>query len=172
MRRECWEHFHRHRLQRNPLVSDPGMHHGTCVTHVPWCMSGSLTRGARENVPGILGACATRNFTSLARGPWTVYVLVMTSQSMGATMWTVMCNTLSILFTAIFTSGRVRNYNNHLDLAVSLHLTYLLPIPIRLLLGPGNAEFYQQCFVCSKLNHPLHHPRKISQTWQISEKTF
>ena len=22
-------------------VSDPDMHHGTCVTHVPWCMSGS-----------------------------------------------------------------------------------------------------------------------------------
>ena len=21
----------------------PGMHHGTCVTHVPWCMPGSLT---------------------------------------------------------------------------------------------------------------------------------
>ena len=26
-------------------VSDPDMHHGTCVTHVPWCMSGSLTSG-------------------------------------------------------------------------------------------------------------------------------
>ena len=39
--------FLRHRLHRNPLVSDPGMHHGTCVTHVPWCMSGSLTRGWR-----------------------------------------------------------------------------------------------------------------------------
>ena len=26
-----------------PWVSDPGMHHGTCVTHVPWCMPGSLT---------------------------------------------------------------------------------------------------------------------------------
>ena len=26
-----------------PLVSDPDMHHGTCVTHVPWCMPGSLT---------------------------------------------------------------------------------------------------------------------------------
>ena len=26
-----------------PRVSDPDMHHGTCVTHVPWCMSGSLT---------------------------------------------------------------------------------------------------------------------------------
>ena len=26
-------------------VSDPDMHHDTCVTHVPWCMSGSLTSG-------------------------------------------------------------------------------------------------------------------------------
>ena len=25
--------------------SDPDMHHGTCVTHVPWCMSGLLTSG-------------------------------------------------------------------------------------------------------------------------------
>ena len=23
--------------------NDPDMHHGTCVTHVPWCMPGSLT---------------------------------------------------------------------------------------------------------------------------------
>ena len=61
--------FSRHRLQRKPLVSDPSMHHGACVTHVPWCMSGSLTHGAGENVPGIPGACATHNFTYLARGP-------------------------------------------------------------------------------------------------------
>ena len=27
------------------------MHHGTCVTHVPWCMSGSIARGGGENVP-------------------------------------------------------------------------------------------------------------------------
>ena len=26
-------------------VSDPDMHQGTCVTHVPWCMHGSLTNG-------------------------------------------------------------------------------------------------------------------------------
>ena len=64
MRRE-----YRHRLQRKLLISDPGMYHGTCVTHVPWCMSGSLTRGGGENVPGIPGACANRNFTYLARGP-------------------------------------------------------------------------------------------------------
>ena len=72
MRRECRESFLRHLLQRKPLVSDPGMHHGTCVTHVPWCMSGSLTRGGGENVPGIPGACATRNLTYLLRDPWDV----------------------------------------------------------------------------------------------------
>ena len=69
MRRECREAFHRHRLQRKPLVSYPGMHHGTCVTHVPWSMSGSLTRGGGGNVPGIPSACATRNFTYLVRCP-------------------------------------------------------------------------------------------------------
>ena len=50
--------FPTRRLQRKPLVSDPGMHHGTCVTHVPWCMSGSLTCGGGENVHGIPRACA------------------------------------------------------------------------------------------------------------------
>ena len=54
-------------------VSDPDMHHVTCVTHVPWCMPGSLTSGflwslRRENVPCIPDACATRTFTCLARG--------------------------------------------------------------------------------------------------------
>ena len=56
-----------HRLQRKPLISDPGMHHGTCMTHVPWCMSGSLTRGGGQDVPGIPGACAIHNFA--VRGP-------------------------------------------------------------------------------------------------------
>ena len=53
MLRESRERCPRHRLQRKPLVSNPGMHHGTCITHVPWCMSGSLTRVGKENVPGI-----------------------------------------------------------------------------------------------------------------------
>ena len=66
------------RLRRKPLVSDPGMHHGTCVTrmHNPQFyvsgknlmasynilvtikVSGSLTCGGAENVPGIPGAYA------------------------------------------------------------------------------------------------------------------
>ena len=56
-------------------VSDPDMHHGTCVTHVPWCMPGSLTSGflwnrrRGKNVPGIPGACATYSFTYLVRDP-------------------------------------------------------------------------------------------------------
>ena len=52
------------------LVSAPGMHHGTCVTHVSLCMSRSLTPRWRENIPGIPGECANRNFTYLVGGPW------------------------------------------------------------------------------------------------------
>ena len=43
--------FPHRRLQMKPLVSNPGIHHGTCVTHVPWCMSGLLTSGGRETFP-------------------------------------------------------------------------------------------------------------------------
>ena len=53
MRWECRKRFPRHRLQRKPLVGDPAMHHGTCVSQVPWCMSGPLIHGGGENVPGI-----------------------------------------------------------------------------------------------------------------------
>ena len=63
MRRVCRERFPRHRLQRKPLFCDPGMYHGTCLTHVPWYMLESLT-------PGIPGACATHNFTYLVSGPF------------------------------------------------------------------------------------------------------
>ena len=68
-------------ISKKPLVNDSGMHHGTCVMHVPWCMSGSLACGGGENVPGIPGACATRNFTYLVRGPLAIR-LVTASGSM------------------------------------------------------------------------------------------
>ena len=54
-------------FQRKPLVSDPGMHHSTCVPHVPWCMSGSLTCGDGGKRSRRM---RTRNFAYLARGPW------------------------------------------------------------------------------------------------------
>ena len=69
MRHECRDRFPTRK------VSDPDIHQGTCVMHVPWWMPGSLTSSflwsrCGENVPGIPGACATRNFTYLVRGPW------------------------------------------------------------------------------------------------------
>ena len=67
MHGECRERFPCHRLRRKPLRS--GMHHGTYVLHVPWCMSGLLTRVVGDSSPGIPGACATRSFTYLARNP-------------------------------------------------------------------------------------------------------
>ena len=65
-----------------PQVSYPDIHHGTCITHVPWCMPGSLTSGFlwswwRENVPGFPGACATHNFTYLVRGPLGVREVIL-----------------------------------------------------------------------------------------------
>ena len=56
-------------LSAPPRISGPDMHHGTCKTHVPWCMPVSFEVGGGANVPGIPGACATRNFTYLVRGP-------------------------------------------------------------------------------------------------------
>ena len=63
--------FSRRRFQRKPLVGDHGMHHGTCVTHVPWCMSRSLTCGDGENVPGIPGACAPAILRIWQEAHWT-----------------------------------------------------------------------------------------------------
>ena len=39
------------------------------ITVRAWCMSGSLARGDGENILGISGACATRKFIYLVRGP-------------------------------------------------------------------------------------------------------
>ena len=30
---------------KSPQVSNPDMHHGTCIMHMQWCMPGSLTSG-------------------------------------------------------------------------------------------------------------------------------
>ena len=57
-----------------PWVSDPDMHHGTCVMHVPWCMMGSLTsgflwrpwRGKRSRQSWRM---RNSQFTYLVRGP-------------------------------------------------------------------------------------------------------
>ena len=83
----------------SPQVSDPYMHHGTCVTHVPWCMPGSLTSGflwkrRRGNFPGIPGACATCNFTYLVRGPCIVKTIQHAKgwdHVIRTTLWFILC---------------------------------------------------------------------------------
>ena len=57
----------------SPLVSNPDMHHGTCVMRVPWCMPGSLTRGflwSRWRGKRSRHSRRMRNFTYLERDPW------------------------------------------------------------------------------------------------------
>ena len=54
-------------------VCDPDMHHGTCVTHVPWCMPGLLNRGFLWNRwwgkhSWHSWRMCNRNFTYLIRG--------------------------------------------------------------------------------------------------------
>ena len=70
--------FSRHRLQRKPLVSYPSMHHGTCVTHVPWSMSGLLTRVGVENVPFIPGILSKRPIIWTSDDPifWHIYATI------------------------------------------------------------------------------------------------
>ena len=63
MRRECRESFPCHRG-----LAIPTWHtcRDGCRDHL---LTVSLEVGARENVPGIPGECATRTFASLVRGP-------------------------------------------------------------------------------------------------------
>ena len=69
MHRKCRERFPRYR-QMKPVISDSGMHHGTCVTHARAVMHFGIANPRwRENVPSIPGAYATRNFTYLTIGP-------------------------------------------------------------------------------------------------------
>ena len=69
MHRKYRERFPRHR-QRKPLVSHHGMHHGTCVTHVMWCMSGSPTRGGEKKIARHPWRMPKRKFAYLVRGPF------------------------------------------------------------------------------------------------------
>ena len=89
-----------------PRVSDPDMHHGTCVTHVPWRMPWSLTSGGGENVPAIPGACATRNLTYLARGPCVIgNVAIWVNQSANLRCYTFTTNNYINAVFVIFTDS-------------------------------------------------------------------
>ena len=117
-------------------ASDPGMNHGTCVTHVPWCMSVSLTRGDGENVPSISGACTTHNFTYLVRGPYTVNLvyafsflsMVLPKQCKKDVPWTtcLQCTCLQSLYIPHTVTGTrcfiiTSKHNGHVFAAFEKH---------------------------------------------------
>ena len=67
-----------------PRASDPGMHHGTCVTHVPWCMPGSLTndflwsRRRGKTFPAFPAHAQTAILRIWQEAHWTGYVMSVT----------------------------------------------------------------------------------------------
>ena len=102
-----------------PWVSDPIMNHDTCVTHVPCCMPGSLNSGFcwsrhRGNVPGIPGACATRNFTYLVRGPCPPLKdtegMIHYLKSLGCEIWMLKCSKMKFCHNEIYFQGISENH--------------------------------------------------------------
>ena len=70
MRQECRERFLRPRGQAIPTWITARAWR-TCRDACRGCyLAVSVEVGGGQNVPGIPGACATRNITYLARGPW------------------------------------------------------------------------------------------------------
>ena len=131
------------------------MHHGTCVTHVSWCMSGSLTHDGWENVPGIPGACAARNFTYLARGP---RILWRHNQELGS-CWATTSNFVvwRSLFCYLIQTGvskccsRVHGCHNKTCFSLAFWATMLIAICFRV----------QCCFLCALLScGVLRHERR------------
>ena len=135
-------------LQRKPLVSDPGMHHGTCMMHVPWCMSGSLTRGGGENVPGIPGACAPAILRIWQEAHWLIFVHLVTGAFLVIHQY---CNVCTKFY----------------------HVTCLPHVTMDDCLYTGRDTYQWLCIVCSKPEFPFnHHDGEIDFLNVLSELWF
>ena len=93
MHRECRERFPRGLLQRKPLVSDPGMHHGTCDD------------ACRDRVPAVAGktfptysAYAHPQFYVSDKRPMAVEDLAHGAAKLSATIILVMHNNRVLVF--------------------------------------------------------------------------
>ena len=64
------------------------MHHGMCITHVPWCMSGSLAPGGGESIPG---ACAHAIFRIWQEAHCTNLLDAITDMLDAMSIWTWLC---------------------------------------------------------------------------------
>ena len=95
MHRECWKRFTRQWPQRKQHVVDPSMHHGMCVTHVPRCMSRSITGVSGENVSCIQAhaqPASVRIFQEAHCDSLSPYAHLVPSPSVGGTVkWPWVC---------------------------------------------------------------------------------
>ena len=78
------------------LPKDEGVNNAGNVFHaidfkgnhyLSWCMSGSLTRGDRENIPDITRACAIHNFTDLAKAHTMAKLLLLLRVFTDTQLW-------------------------------------------------------------------------------------
>ena len=103
----------------------------------------SLTRNGGENVPGNPGACATRNFTYLVRGPWMRRKQSMASQRMACPI-------------------RYAHYTFKYSLIMALYY-YIMYLAVFVkwnkMLGFGSILFWAKFKGCVSLN-----PSKISKS--------
>ena len=114
-----------------PRVSDPGMRHGASVTHVLWCIPGSLNSGFlwsrwRENVPGIPGSCVIHNFAVSGKRPM-AYILLGY-----AAVYVRVALTMSISITSLFPGTLVIIQRNS---DTEWFLMYTLPYKTTIILG-------------------------------------
>ena len=83
MRREYRERFSRHRrLAISTYITAPAWRMCRDACRIPY-LAVSFEVGGWEKVPGIHGACATRNFTYLVRGPLQLNRAVKDRQDLG-----------------------------------------------------------------------------------------
>ena len=79
-----------------PRASDPDMHHGTCATHVLWCIAGSLTSGFLWS--RWRGKCSRysrrmRNPQLCASGKWPMRtVLILKPRHVNENLLTITCS--------------------------------------------------------------------------------
>ena len=159
MGRECRERFPRHRRWAIPTFITARASH---VTHVPWCMPGSLTSGCLwnrrrgKNVPSIPGACTTCNFTYLVRGPW--YLPIPYTPSSLHTSPHAWCqdvmtkfHILAVISLACHKSSWIPDYAGPGHLCV-VHISHSIWYP-------GRAQY------CLVFNNPQ--PPMISNSWPL-----
>ena len=143
-------------LSPTSQISNPDMHHGTYVTHVPWCMSGSLTSGFLWS--RWRGKCS-RHFRCMCNPQFYVFVkrpmgrrYVLKCASQRCIYFMKMCEFWKTKCTEFFLRGLFGDKN-----------TAKLSISNTWLRGIGDRKSFGRIMACD-LFEPSQYPNKCQQT--------